>query len=251
MNMTIDEQQMLLIMKYYDGECSEVEVLQAEKLIREEGTTLDSLMEGYAQLGSLMEEWGHTVEARTSWVPDIDLIMNVAQARALDNSSANNEVIDTRAVDKYGASKSGRGASQKSSLGRSKLGWSRWFGVLREQEFDLWRGIGWAVSGGLVTASLVLLFGLSDNFVSSVGERIGVSLPTGGASFGAGSVSDMRLRAISSSDPARITSTLDELSFVNKGLTEAVQGSQAAEDLTLGENGKEDKDKKVAIDDNK
>jgi hypothetical protein len=167
MSAAMDEQQMLLIMKYYDGECSEVEVLHAERLLRE-GDKVGSVMEKFSALGGMVEEWGHTVQSRTTWVPDIDAIMKEVEARHRSST------LRVSVPDLDLATSGGRDAQLEMASQSSKglAGASSFFGRLQEKKesrspacgmtgFDFWHGLGWASSGALVAASLVLLFGIS------------------------------------------------------------------------------------------
>ena len=176
MSAAMDEQQMLLIMKYYDGECSEVEVLHAERLLRE-GDDLNTVLKNYSALGEMVEEWGHTVQSRTTWVPDVEAIMLAVDSRRNYSVGASATSIGKEAS-RANASVS---TSISTSMVRRHL---TSCGTLFERLWEkrnsddvshrsnnrrgleflrghFWQGLGWASSGVLVAASCILLFGIS------------------------------------------------------------------------------------------
>lgn len=171
MSTAMDEQQMLLIMKYYDGECSEVEVLQAERLLSE-GDEAGLIMANFSSLGGIIEEWGHTVQSRTTWVPDVNAMMEEVELRqrSYTRLTSGSEVKASLSGIRDGGVRGDLKGCHPRGVRRF---WGRLFekkesrGYRHEPEisnnFDFWHGLGWASSGALVAASLVLLFGISGN----------------------------------------------------------------------------------------
>lgn len=172
MSTAMDEQQMLLIMKYYDGECSEVEVLHAERLLRESNEA-GFVMEKFSSLGGMIEEWGHTVQSRTRWVPDVNAIMEEVDLRQRSSARLmSTSELETRLASSGDARLRGNFKSHNNTFGLSFIGRifenpeARGLRVKTDTSrgFDFWHGLGWVSSGALVAASLVLLFGISGNF---------------------------------------------------------------------------------------
>jgi hypothetical protein len=191
MSTAIDEQQMLLIMKFYDGECSEVEVLQAERLLRE-SEEAGFVLSKFSSLGGLVEEWGHTVQSRTTWVPDVDVMMEevdfrrTSSARPVSVSELENQSQGSCEIRSAGIVSDRKFTSGQSFLGRlleKKEPRGRRYEAGIPRGVDFWHGLGWASSGALVAASLVLLFGISGNlsyFNRNVGGIGASSVQTAG-----------------------------------------------------------------------
>jgi hypothetical protein len=131
----------MLIMRYYDGECSEIEALHAEKLLREH-PELEAHQESLASLGALLEDWGHTVESKTEWVPNVDAILDQVKKNESPLNLPHNAGSALR-------------ASKSNNIRLKPSIWSR------VESGSLFYGLGWASSGAMVAASLVLLFGVN------------------------------------------------------------------------------------------
>jgi hypothetical protein len=118
----LDEQEQLLLMRYHDGECSFLERVMAERLLRNSEVARRQI-ESFSLSGEMLQEFCDSAWSQVACNLDDDLPPEIR-------------------------TESGRSHPENDSSSLLNWDWSGWL-----------FGLGWASSGALVTAGLVLLFG--------------------------------------------------------------------------------------------
>lgn len=133
----LDEQEQLLLMRYHDGECSYLERVMAERLLRNSEPARYQI-ESFTVTGGMLQDFCESAWSQVSCSSEDKLLQEIGSQTG-------------RVVPDHGSS--------------SLLNWD-WTGWLF--------GLGWASSGALVTAGLVLLFGSPATQNLQLAEKYGV-----------------------------------------------------------------------------